>query len=402
MNSAIQDIVRSKGKKRLLTIDGGGIRGVIAVEILAEIERLLRLGTGNPQLRLSDWFHFISGCSTGAILATGLSLGMEVDELRDLYRTSGQKMFQRAGWWKRLGFHRYVHNELERLMKERFGEHTTLGSDRLKTLLMVVLKNATTDSPWPLTNNPYAKFNQPGLGNNLDLPLWRIVRASTAAPTFFAPETIQFPKVEKPFVFVDGGLTPYNNPALITYLNATLPAYRMDWKTGEDDMLVVSVGTGLHPASAPDLTPGRMNLLYTATSTPAALMFASSNQQDMLCRTLGKCVAGDPLDSELGDMIGNRSGATSVPCFTYARYNVDLTKQGLASIGCDKFIGRDLHRLDAINLIHELQEVGIAVAKSRVRLEHFDGFIEQSTTDEQQQTEFHLNHSRGAQYATAG
>ena len=116
MNSVLQGMVRSEGKKRLLTIDGGGIRGVIAVEILAEIERLLRVSTGNSQLRLSDWFHFVSGCSTGAILAAGLSLGMEVDELRDLYNTSGQRMFKRAGWWQRMGFHRYVHGELERLL----------------------------------------------------------------------------------------------------------------------------------------------------------------------------------------------------------------------------------------------------------------------------------------------
>ncbi|MCB4796996.1 patatin-like phospholipase family protein [Pseudomonas sp. NP21570] len=380
MNSILQDVVRDKGKKRLLTIDGGGIRGVIAVEVLAEIERLLRLSTGNQQLRLSDWFHFISGCSTGAILATGLSLGMEVEELRDLYSTSGQRMFRRAGWWQRLGFHRYVHGELERLMKERFGEHTTLGSDKLKTLLMVVLKNATTDSPWLLTNNPYAQFNQPGPGCNLDLPLWRVVRASTAAPTFFAPEAIPFPGLKKPFVFIDGGLTPYNNPSFISYLNATLPAYRIGWKSGEDDMLVVSVGTGLHPASAPDLTPRQMNLIYTATSTPAALMFASANQQDMLCRSFGKCVAGDPLDSELGDMIGMHRSAPTAHLFTYARYNVDLTSQGLASIGCADLIGRNLHRLDATDLIYDMQAVGRAVAKSRVRREHFESFIEQAPT----------------------
>jgi len=380
VNSILQDVVRDKGKKRLLTIDGGGIRGVIAVEVLAEIERLLRLSTGNQQLRLSDWFHFISGCSTGAILATGLSLGMEVEELRDLYSTSGQRMFRRAGWWQRLGFHRYVHGELERLMKERFGEHTTLGSDKLKTLLMVVLKNATTDSPWLLTNNPYAQFNQPGPGCNLDLPLWRVVRASTAAPTFFAPEAIPFPGLKKPFVFIDGGLTPYNNPSFISYLNATLPAYRIGWKSGEDDMLVVSVGTGLHPASAPDLTPRQMNLIYTATSTPAALMFASANQQDMLCRSFGKCVAGDPLDSELGDMIGMHRSAPTAHLFTYARYNVDLTSQGLASIGCADLIGRNLHRLDATDLIYDMQAVGRAVAKSRVRREHFESFIEQAPT----------------------
>ena len=83
-SSHLQSLLASPGKKRMLAIDGGGIRGVIAVEILGEIERILREQTGNPELRLADWFHFISGCSTGAIIATGLSMGMTVDELRGI------------------------------------------------------------------------------------------------------------------------------------------------------------------------------------------------------------------------------------------------------------------------------------------------------------------------------
>ncbi|MNI87708.1 hypothetical protein D3C73_1449300 [compost metagenome] len=110
-------------------------------------------------------------------------------------------------------------------------------------------------------------------------------------------------------------------------------------------------------------------------------MLASANQQDMLCRAFGKCVAGDPLDSELGDMIGLQHSA---PLFTYARYNVDLTSQGLASIGCEELIGRNLHRLDATDLIHDMQTVGRAVAKSRVRLEHFERFIEQVPAHQRQ------------------
>lgn len=100
----------------MLAIDGGGIRGVIAVEILGEIERMLREQTGNPDLRLSDWFHFISGCSTGAIIATGLSMGMTVDELRGIYVNAGPAMFRHAGWWTRIFFHRYVHRELALIM----------------------------------------------------------------------------------------------------------------------------------------------------------------------------------------------------------------------------------------------------------------------------------------------
>jgi uncharacterized protein len=72
--------------------------------------------------------------------------------------------------------------------------------------VLMVLRNATTDSPWPLSNNPRAKYNQEDRAdNNLLLPLWQLVRASTAAPVYFPPELIQVG--DHDFVFVDGGLT---------------------------------------------------------------------------------------------------------------------------------------------------------------------------------------------------
>jgi uncharacterized protein len=86
--------------------------------------------------------------------------------------------------------------------------------------LLVVLRNATTDSPWPISNNPFAKYNDPAnLANNLKFPLWQLVRASTAAPTFFPPEVITIEG--QAFVFVDGGVTMYNNPAFQMFLMAT-------------------------------------------------------------------------------------------------------------------------------------------------------------------------------------
>ena len=67
-------------------------------------------------------------------------------------------------------------------------QETTLGSDKLRTLLMIVLRNATTDSAWPVSNNPKAKYNDVavrGAGTQPHLPLWRLVRASTAGAHLF-------------------------------------------------------------------------------------------------------------------------------------------------------------------------------------------------------------------------
>ena len=89
-------------------------------------------------------------------------------------------------------FHyRYGIDRLKGLLQEVLGKDTTLGSDDLKTLLLMVLRNATTDSPWPLSNNPRALYNDPArANNNLNIPLWQLVRASTAAPKYFPPEVV--------------------------------------------------------------------------------------------------------------------------------------------------------------------------------------------------------------------
>src|SRR6185437_9984937 len=162
----------------------------------------------------------------------------------------------------------------------------TLGSSALRTLLLVVMRNATTDSPWPVSNNPRAKFNDRALPDcNLDIPLWQLVRASTAAPTYFAPEQLLLGSQR--FLFVDGGITPYNSPAFLLFLMATAPAYRIGWPTGRDKLLLVSVGTGRTREIRHDLKATDMSLLYNAGTLPVALATASELQQDLLCRTFG-------------------------------------------------------------------------------------------------------------------
>jgi hypothetical protein len=256
------------------------------------------------------------------------------------------------------------------------GADTILGSDRLRTLLMVVMRNASTDSPWPISNNPKALYNlrsraEQGKACNLDLPLWQLVRASTAAPTYFPPEVIDAGG-PKPFVMVDGGVTPYNNPAFMLFLMATAEPYRLCWPAGAANMLLVSIGTGTNPKANQDLAPGEMNLIFNAASLPSALMFAALNEQDFLCRIFGDCRHGAELDSEVGTLIG-AAGPADPKLFTYVRYDAELTREWLDLNELRHIDPRNVQRLDSTAHMDELAEVGQGVA-SQVAVEHFDGF----------------------------
>ena len=368
---SVENRTTSKRPKKILALDGGGIRGMMTVEVLAKIEKILqnRLGREDDFV-LSDYFDFVSGTSTGAIIAAGISLGMKVDDIRNFYLDSGRQMFDKAFLLRRFRY-KYDDEKLADKMREVFGAETTLGSDGLKTVLMMVMRNASTDSPWPVSNNPYAKYNDRKRDDcNLNIKLWQLVRASTAAPTYFPPEVVEVGKHK--FIFVDGGITMYNNPAFQTFLMATVEPYKMNWATAEDKMLIVSIGTGTSPDANASLDPTDMNLLYNAGSIPSALMFAALNEQDFLCRVFGKCLAGDQLDREVKTLIDSK-GPVNPKLFTYVRYNAELTRSGLDDLGLEDIKPENVQKLDSVDYIPDLQRVGKAVSE-KVDPEHFDGF----------------------------
>ena len=217
---------------------------------------------------------------------------------------------------------------------------------------------------------------------NLAIPLWQIVRASTAAPVYFPPEEISLGKYS--FVFVDGGMTPYNNPAFLLYRMATDPAYRLEWPRGEDRLLIVSIGTGTAETLAENAA-GR-NIIASAKDVPNALMLGSLVDQDINCRAVGRCTWGARIDSELGDMIPSRAGADGKPepipltedqgrAFLYARYNADLGPKGLEKLGLPDVDPAKVQSLDSIDAIGDLRRVGRAVA-AQVSLDHFGPLVE--------------------------
>ena len=368
-------LLEKKGPRKLLALDGGGIHGLISLEILGRIEQLLRAELGRDErFVLADYFDYMAGTSTGAIIAAGLSIGMKVAEVRAFYTDHAQRMFRKASVFKRHLYYKYMSVELAGALQEVFGPTTELGSPMVRTLLMIMLRNATTDSPWPVSNNPSAKYNQRDLPScNLKLPLWKLIRASTAAPIFFPPEEVMLE--DQRFIFIDGAVSPYNNPAFQLFLMATLKAYRLNWPTGEDKMLLVSVGTGTDNYADLTLRPSRMHLFYHAPRLPLVLMAAANAEQDLLCRAFGRCMFGDPIDREVGDLQGEAGeGAVDPKLFTYLRYNVELSQSGLVTMGLGDIRMKDVGPLDAFRRIDALRRIGQAAAR-KVQKEHFTSFL---------------------------
>jgi patatin-like phospholipase/acyl hydrolase len=389
MNQNVIDKLDSAGPKKILACDGGGILGLMSVEILAKLEADLRATLGKPDLVLSDWFDFVCGTSTGAIIAACVSAGMSMDQIRQFYLESGKQMFDKASIFARL---RYSYNdeplakklrtELNRALGYKDGAApATLGDDNLRTVLMMVMRNHTTDSPWPISNNPRAKYNQPGRDDcNLNLPLWQLVRASTAAPTFFPPEEVTLARgtsKQYQFIFVDGGVTTYNNPAYLAFQMATAAPYKMNWATGVDKMLIISVGTGSAPKARPGLEKGDLWLLDHAKNLPSALMNAASAGWDMVCRTIGECRYGGKIDREVGDMIFDPAAPnwSSSKLFAYVRYEPEVTREGLDALGLNDVDAAHVQLMDSVDYIPEIQRVGKVYASRHCRLDHSHGFF---------------------------
>lgn len=389
MSEALKQRMAAAGPKKILACDGGGILGLISVEILAKLEADLRVKQGKPDLVLSDFFDFVCGTSTGAMIAACIAAGLSTDRIREFYVNSGEQMFDKASIFKRL---RYSYNDeplAEKLRAELnkalgYGPGAppaTLGDGGLRTLLMMVMRNHTTDSPWPVSNNPYAKYNQRDRRDcNLNLPLWQLVRASTAAPTFFPPEVVTFAPgtpEEYQFIFVDGGVTTYNNPAYLAFQMATAAPYKVNWPTGVENMLIVSVGTGSAAKARPGLEENDLWLLDHAKSIPSALMNAASAGWDMACRTLGECRYGGEIDREIGDMVAVAGDPnwTGTKQFAYVRYDPDVSRKGLDDLELEKIDPTKVQVMDSVKHIADIQRVGTTYARIHVKPEHLQGFV---------------------------
>jgi hypothetical protein len=380
------------GPKRVLSLDGGGVKGMLTLGMLKPLEdELRRRAGGDASFRLSDYYDLIGGTSTGAIIASGLALGLSVDELIALYMRLGPEVFGRSA-----GDGVFLQNKFES-KKLRRALHSvlstkTLGSQDLKTGLAIHAKRIDTGSAWVVTNHPLGIFYDPpgdsGVFPNKRYRLTDLVLASAAAPTFFDEVVIdiEFDEKRRPIqkgYFVDGAVSGNNNPGLQLLMLALEPSYKFGWKSGADNLMMTSCGTGsrrprVDGKAFQGLPPG-----LRGVHALRAMIYDSQVQGVMMMQALSEPRKPWRINAEIGDMRGVCiSGA---PLLDYQRMDVALETKPKAKRRGDpvppmtqleRMLGRELDAdtLDALDLMDNgkkenlelLLEIGVAAGRTYV------------------------------------
>lgn len=354
--------------RRILALDGGGTRGVVALAFLERLEKKLAVEAGRP-VALADHFDLIGGTSTGAIIATALALGNSVEEVKALYFELGPTVF-RSAWYRGMYISALFDTKILRRKFEGVVGRHCLDSPDLRCRLAIITKRVDTGSVWFLTNNenaPYWNDRAPPdpLRGNRHYPLVDLLIASTAAPTYFAPLLLQVNLGELPGTFIDGGVSPYNDPSLALFMMATIPAYGFGWPVGEHALDITSVGTGTyryrmkrHPILSRIAGVFASQCLLSVLSDTAV-------QTVTLMQALGRNETRWWINSEIKDLAG--VSIAGQPLFTYRRYNLVLETDWLKREADTDVTDTELEGWRRLDRARHMQALYEAAAKAAER-----------------------------------
>lgn len=357
--------------KRLLALSGGGVRGIIEIAFLEAVEAVYQARRG-PEARLADVFDLVGGTSTGAIIAAAIALGKPVSEIADFYLTRAARVFGAPRRWGTGFVPTFDAVRLEAEIRAEVGD-LTLGDPALGTLLAIVMKRLDTGSPWIVSNiasGPY--YDDPpdrSFIGNRHYPLVRLLRASSAAPTYFRQQSLDILHGQTAGVFVDGGVSPYNDPSLALLMLARMKAYGLCWPWGPDDLFVLSIGTGRYRKRVPAALAARAGPLRVARDSLTGLIFDAEQQALTMMAWMGKPLAPLAINSEIGDLAGDC--AFGDPQFSYLRLDVPLEREDLSALGVtvtDKDL-ESYRRLDDVGAIRPLYDLAREVCRRRYDLE---------------------------------
>ncbi|MBZ8182290.1 patatin-like phospholipase family protein [Oscillatoria salina] len=236
---------------KILSLDGGGIRGVLSATILKEVETTIREKKGQE---LHEYFDLIAGTSTGSILAASIACQLKAEEMISLYLNEGKNIFlesvrcQRK--WRLLGRFfgsqvLYPHECGERglvnvlkkyLIHPGLGKSPTIAEIKKPQLLLLAYDVLSRNTTWFANDDPTEWYYK----NNLEL--WKICTASASAPTFFPPYNVPY-NSEDFLPHIDGGVAA-NNPELAAIAHALSMEKNGKLNAKIDEIAVLSIGTG--------------------------------------------------------------------------------------------------------------------------------------------------------------
>jgi len=225
---------------KILSIDGGGIRGIIPALVLAEIER-------RANRPIAALFDLIAGTSTGGILALGLAIPKTpgagtypAKQLAEMYESQGSRIFSRSLWHRlsacgNLAHEKYPCTGIERVLWDYFGDSRLHDAS---TDVLIASYEIQRSIPF------FFRSSMARERPDYDFPVRDVARATSAAPTYFQPMKLPAGTNSDCYTLIDGGVFA-NNPAACALVEArtTCP--------DADGYLVVSLGTGELTKSLP-------------------------------------------------------------------------------------------------------------------------------------------------------
>ena len=210
---------------KILSIDGGGIKGIFPAQILTHLEETCL--DGQP---IGDYFDLIAGTSTGGIIALGLGAGLTARALLDLYVNEGHRVFppeQRLKGrrlFRRLSRNRYDRTAFDELLRQTLGTRTLRDS---RYRLLIPATEAKHGDP-----AVYKTPHHPGYFLDGDKPMAEVAAATSAAPTYLKPV------VQDEYILLDGGIWA-NNPTMMALVEA-LTCFTVR----RENIVILSIGCG--------------------------------------------------------------------------------------------------------------------------------------------------------------
>ncbi len=231
--------------KRILSIDGGGIRGIIPGMMLVSLEQKIKKASGNPNAHLSEYFDFFAGTSTGGILISILLCPDPKDPAKprfsakdalDIYLKHGTEIFTTSSWRRFLnqfGLLTELYDEkvLERVLESYFGDQKLC--ELIKPCIITAYNIELRK------NHLFRQQKAISHGESRDFYLRDVCRATSAAPTYFSVAEI-YSLAGTRYPLVDGGVFAHN-PAISALLEVlkTYKTFKID------DVHILSLGTGI-------------------------------------------------------------------------------------------------------------------------------------------------------------